>query len=85
MIAVVLLYFIAQLVQLIHKTRATFSENQIENQTNQSQLGHSRFPALQAICMFSLATSLFRCNIFLANERLQLSCYMSSHTFDIHQ
>ena len=52
MIAVVLLYFIAQLVQLIQKTRATFSDNQIENQTNQSQLGHSRFPALQVICMF---------------------------------
>ena len=83
----VLLYFIAQLVQLIQKTRATFSENQIENQTNQSQLGHSRFPALQAICMFSLATSLFRCNICFVSIgwlRLYVPREWTTPTFVLH-
>ena len=53
-IALVLLYFALWLVQ---KTYATISTNQIQN-LNQSPFGHSRFPALQAGCLFYFEFSL---------------------------
>ena len=49
-IALVLLYYALWLVK---KTRATFSTNQMQNQ-NQSQLGHTRFPALGAVYAYLL-------------------------------
>ena len=49
-IAVVLLYFALWLVK---KTRDTLSTNQMQNQ-KQSRLSHPRFPALWAVCLFSL-------------------------------
>ena len=48
-------YFVFALLRFVigPENSRTFSTNQIQN-FNQARLGYSRFPALQAICLFSL-------------------------------